>query len=162
MKAFVALALLLGLRVDACSSDRLTRPVERPTAMPVTAMPELATNSDPLAAASTLVAQKNWPQALAALESIIDSKTFRGLPPDVQYRALATAGAVAGYHGPPKLAYEYLGRAVAFPQADSGVWLERLRMAGKLGHNADAVGALTVVMRRWPDRGATLNADYVH
>ena len=161
LKAFVALALLLVLGIGACSSDHPTRPMKRPTATPVAAVPESATNSDPLAAASAWVAQKNWPQALAALESIIDSETFRVLPPDVRYRALSTAGAVASYHGPPELAYEYLGRAVAFPQADSGVWLERLRMAGKLDHNADAVGALTVVMRRWPGQGATLNADYV-
>lgn len=161
LNALIALALLLALGIDACSSDHLTRPTERPTAAPVTAVPELAKNSDPLAAASTLLAQKNWPQALAALESIIDSKTFNGLAPDVQYRALSTAGEVAAYHGSPRLAYEFLARAIAFPQADSGVWLERLRMAGKLGHDADAVGALAVVMKRWPDRGATLNADYV-
>jgi beta-barrel assembly-enhancing protease len=153
--------LLPVLGIEACSSDHLTKPIERPTATPVIVAPDLRTTTDPLAEASKFVAQKDWPRALAALRSIIDAKTFNDLPPNVQYRALSTAGRVAGYHGPLELGYEYLGRAVTFPEADPGDWLERLRMADKLGNKADSVSTLTVLMQRWPDRGAKLDADYI-
>ncbi|MGB6310525.1 MAG: hypothetical protein WBF89_22310 [Steroidobacteraceae bacterium] len=107
------------------------------------------------------IAEKNWPQALAALRSIIDSKTFGSLPLDVQYRALSTAGRVALYHGPPKLAYVYLGRVTAMPQADYDDWLRRLQTAYKLGNEEDSVATLAVLMRRWPDRAGKLDSDYI-
>ena len=142
MRALFALALLLVLGIEACSSNRVTKPVENPAT--TGGAPDSA--GDPLAEPSALIAQKNWPKALAALKSIIDARSFRDLPLDVQYRALSTAGRVASYHGPPRLAYEYLGRAVTFPQADYGDWLERLRIAGnKLGEKADTARALTVL-----------------
>jgi hypothetical protein len=157
LRAFFALALLPVLGIDACSSDHL----ERSTVTPAAVAPQVTAATDPLADASKWVAQKNWPQALATLRSIIDAKTFSDLPMDVQYRALSTAGRVASYHGPPMLGYEYLGRAIAMPQADSNDWLERLRAAGKLDKKADTVSALTVLMQRWPDRGVTLESDYI-
>lgn len=117
--------------------------------------------TDQLAGAAKLVAEKNWPQALAALRSIIEGSAFGSLPLDIQYRALSTAGRVAIYHGPPRLGYEYLGRVIAMPQADYGDWLERLRAAGILGDQDDTVAALTVLMQRWPDRSGNLEPDYV-
>jgi tetratricopeptide (TPR) repeat protein len=125
------------------------------------AMAPNSTTEDPLAEASKLIAQKNWPQALATLRAIIDAKTFSGLPADVQYRALSSAGRVASYQGSPKLGCDYLDRALAMPQADSGDWVERLRLAGKLGSKPDEVRALTTLMQRWPDRGKTLDSEFI-
>jgi hypothetical protein len=125
------------------------------------------TSPDPLAAtqqlaeAMKLVAQKDWPRALAALRTIIDAKSFGGLSSDFKYKALSTAGKVALYHGPPELGYEYLGRVVALPQSNYADWLERLRAAEKLDRKADSIGILTVLMRRWPDRNAELNPDSI-
>jgi tetratricopeptide (TPR) repeat protein len=161
LRTFFALALLALIGLDACSSDHLTKPVQQSTATRVAVAPDLATDVDPLAEVSKLIAQKNWPQALATLRAIIDAETFSGLPSDVQYRALTTAGRVASYQGSPKLGCDYLDRAIAMPQADSGDWLERLRVAGKLDNEPDAVRALTVLMQRWPDRGKALDSDFI-
>jgi len=155
-----ALALLAALSLAACGPGHSTRPAARADAATIGSAPG-TTNADPLAAASTWVAEKNWPQALAALRSIIDDKTFSTLPSDVQYRALSIAGKVASYHGPAELGYEYLGRTVAMPQADYGDWSERLQAAGRLGHKADWMSALTVLMQRWPERAGNIDPDYI-
>ena len=108
-----------------------------------------------------LIAQKDWPRALAALRTLIDARSFDGFPADFRFKALSTAGRVAIYHGPPQLGYEYLDRATALPQAGYEDWLERLRAADKLSRSADSLGTLTVLMQRWPDRAGELNPDYV-
>jgi tetratricopeptide (TPR) repeat protein len=161
LKAYHALALLAVLGVDACGPDHSTKPTERPTATTINVAPDLTAATDQLAGAMKMVAEKNWPQALAALRSMIEGKSFNELPMDVQYRALSTAGRVAIYHGPPQLGYEYLGRVIAMPQAGYGDWLERLQAADKLGNAADAVTTLTELMRRWPDHGGKIDPDYI-
>jgi tetratricopeptide (TPR) repeat protein len=125
------------------------------------AAPDSPVATQQLAEAMNLVAEKNWPQAVTALRTIIEAKTFGSLSGDFKYRTLSTAGRVAFYHGPPQLGYEYFGRVIAMPQADFGDWLERLRAAAQLGNEADSVSTLTVIMQRWPDRGRSLNPDYI-
>ena len=90
-----ALALLAVLSLHACSTGQSTKPMTPPTAAPTTVTPN--SNADPLADATKWIAKKNWPQALAALRSIIDGKTFSNLAVSDQYRALSTAGRVATY-----------------------------------------------------------------
>ena len=107
-KLFRILVLLTVLGVAACVAGRPAASTDSATAK--------ATQQ--LADARQLIADKNWPPALATLRSIIEAKTFSGLPSEFQYRTLSTAGKVAVYHGPPQLAFEYLGRALAMPQAD--------------------------------------------
>ena len=155
-----SLALLAALNLAACGPSHSTKPAARADAASIGLATDAA-QADPLTAASTWVAEKNWPQALAALRSIIDDRTFTKLPIGDQYRALSVAGRVASYHGPPELGYEYLGRAIAMPQAEYGDWYERLLAAGKLGHKADLVSALTVLMQRWPDRAGKIDSDFI-
>jgi len=45
--------------------------------------------------AEQLVADKNWPQAIAALQVVIEARPFHRYPSDIRYRALSTAGKVA-------------------------------------------------------------------
>ena len=158
--ALIALVSAAALVLIACAADHATRPTARAGAASTGSAPDAA-NADPLAAASTWVAEKNWPQALTALRSIIDDKTVIKRPIDVQYRALSKAGKVASHHGPPELGYGYLGRAVAMPQANFGDWIERLLAAGQLGRRVDRVGALTVLMQRWPERAGKIDPDWI-
>jgi hypothetical protein len=132
-----------------------------PHAISIKGPPDSALASRQLDEAMNLVAEKNWPEAVVALRSIIEAKTFGNLPGEFKYRTLSTAGRVAFYHGPPQLGYDYLGRVIAMPQADFGDWLQRLRAAAQLGDEADSVSTLTVIMQRWPDRGRSLNPDYI-
>lgn len=155
------LALLAVLCLDACGLSQSTQLTGDSTAAGVNSAPESAAAAKRLTDAGQLVEQKNWPQALAALQSIIENKTFNDLPVDFRYRALSTAGRVAADHGPPKLAFEYLGRVIAMPQADYDDWLQRLQVSGKLGNQAASISALTVLMRRWPDRSRQFNPDYI-
>jgi tetratricopeptide (TPR) repeat protein len=108
-----------------------------------------------------MIAVGNWPQALAALRSIIDDKAFRSLPSEAQYRVLSTAGRVAIEHGPPDLAHEYLQRVTAMPQADYPDWARRLDAAYKLKDDGDSIKALTLLMQRWPDRATKFDPDDV-
>lgn len=108
-----------------------------------------------------LVDDKNWPPALAAMQSIIELKTFNSLPADFRYTVLSTAGRVATDHGSPALAYGYLGRVIDMPQADFADWVARLRMSDKLGHEAAAVSALTMLVQRWPERSGKFDSDYI-
>jgi tetratricopeptide (TPR) repeat protein len=111
--------------------------------------------------AEQLVADKNWPQAIAALQVVIEATPFHRYPSDIRYRALSTAGKVAANHGKLEPGYEYLVRVTAMPQATFYDWLERMHAARKLGHEADSVNCLTWVARRWPDRIVEFNGDYV-
>jgi tetratricopeptide (TPR) repeat protein len=151
LKPYRVCLLLFSLGLAACGAGRLAK----------SPAPEPPAATQQLAEAMELVAEKNWPQALEALRTIIEGKSFGGLSSDFRYKALSAAGRVAIYHGPPELGYEYLGRVVALPQSNYVDWLERLRMADKLGRKADSIGTLTALIRRWPDRAEELNADYI-
>jgi hypothetical protein len=117
--------------------------------------------SQQLADARQLLADKDWPKALSALRSIIDSKSFSKLDSDIQYQVLMISGRTALDHGPPALAFGYLVRVTSMRQATDSDWYERLRAAGKLENKAATVSALTVLVQRWPDRARQLNDDYI-
>jgi tetratricopeptide (TPR) repeat protein len=108
-----------------------------------------------------LVEEKNWPPALAAMQSIVERKNFNSLPADFRYKVLSTAGRVATDHGPPMLAYNYLGRVIVMPQADFADWLDRVRAADKLGHKAVAISALTELIQRWPEHSGKFDTDHI-
>ncbi len=157
MKPYCHYLLLISLGLAACGPNHLAKSPAHP--LDSAPAPPAATRA--LADALNLVAQKDWPRALAALRTLIEARSFDGLPGDFRYKALSAAGRVAIDHGPPKLGYEYLDRATALPQAGFDDWLERLRAADKSGSRADAIGTLSVLMQRWPDRASELNPDYI-
>jgi beta-barrel assembly-enhancing protease len=108
-----------------------------------------------LAAASKLVADKNWPEAQAALRAIIEAPTFSSLTSRQQFQILWSASVVGITHGDLKLGYAYLVRDIAMPEAGFEQW-RLLGFAGdKLGKNAVVVNALTVMAKRWPDKLST-------
>jgi hypothetical protein len=152
--------LLAMVSLAACTAGS-SRSTQVPAVVVARETPEAAALTQQLADAKRLVNDKDWPRALAALRAVVDARTFRSLPRDVQYRALAVASRVAIYHGPAKLGYEYLGRLIALPQSNYDDWLQRLRAADKLDNRADTVGTLTVMMQRWPDRTGQLNPAYI-
>jgi len=111
--------------------------------------------------ATQLLADKNWPAGIAALRVIIDAKSFAGLPADIQYRALSTAGDVMTHHGTLERGYAYLVRATIMPQATFRDWLERLQAAHRLGNEDDSAACLTVIARKWPADIAKFDSDYL-
>jgi hypothetical protein len=150
------LRILAGLAVlvlAACGAGQPTKPAAHAADAPAPA--------DQLAGAMSLIASQNWPDALVALRAIVESPSFRHMPEDFQYRALSTAGWTALRHGSPQLAHDYEVRVSALPQAGYEDWLQRLEAAGKAGDQADSIGTLTVLMRRWPDRSRQFNPDFI-
>ena len=151
------LRILAGLAVlvlAACGAGQPIKPAAH--AADATTAP-----ADQLAAAMSLIASQNWPDALVALRAIVESPSFRHMPEDFQYRALSTAGWTALRHGSPQLAHDYEVRVSALPQAGYEDWLSRLRAAAKVDDQADTINALTVLMRRWPDRARQFDSDYI-
>ena len=111
--------------------------------------------------ATQLLADQNWPQAIAALRVIIDAKSFDHLPEGTRYKALSTAGAVMAHHGTLQVGYDYLVRATAMPEATFSDWLERLQAARRLGNEGDSVVCLTTIARNWPASIAGFNSVYL-
>jgi hypothetical protein len=159
LKAYSALAVLAVLDLAACSSSPSPKPVAGPPTIAAKEAPMQPAATDPLAEVRPMIAAGNWPQALAALRSIMDSKAYASLTSEVQYQVLSTAGGVAIKHGSPELAQEYLRRVTAMSQADYSDWARRLDAAYKLKDEADSITTLTVLMQRWPDRATKLNPD---
>jgi beta-barrel assembly-enhancing protease len=108
-----------------------------------------------------LLEDKNWPQAIAALRTFVDARSFGTLPADTQHQALSTAGSLMAQHGTLEVGYAYLVRATVMPQATFRDWLERLEAAHRLGHEDDSVACLTVIARKWPANIAKFDSDYL-
>ena len=111
--------------------------------------------------ATQLLADQNWPQAVAALRVIIEAKSFDRLPEGTRYQALSTAGAVMVQHGTLQVGYDYLVRATAMPEATFSDWLDRLQAARRLQNEGDAVACLTALVRKWPAKIGEFNSDYL-
>lgn len=160
MKRRRLVALTLVLNLVACAPGNPTRWGDRPA--PVAAdKPASDTASQQLADANQLLADGDWPKALSALKSIVDSKSFSELNDDLQYRVLVISGRTALDHGPPQLAYGYLIRVTSMRQATDADWYARLRAADKLENRTGTISALTTLIQRWPDRAGQLNDDYI-
>jgi hypothetical protein len=99
-----------------------------------------------------------------ALRAVIDDKQFATLSRDVQHGALVTAAKVAIAKGELKLAYQYMARVNAMPEASFGDGMAQMRIALKLSNNkADAVvvGCLTAAITRWPGEVSQINEDFI-
>jgi hypothetical protein len=105
--------------------------------------------------AMRLFVDGNWPQALPALQHIVDDGSFMRLPSDIRYRVLKAASEAAQYHGgSPEVAHKNLMRLVSMPQANFEDWQHRAQAAGRLNDIVDCVSSLTVMVSRWPERFA--------
>lgn len=149
---------LIGLSSCSSLSPRSAEPLQ---ATPIEQTPESILASQQLASARHSVAVKDWPTALAQLQSIIDIKTFQRLPSDLQYQALSIASRVAIYHGPKELGYGYLRRVIAMPQADFADWREQLHFAERTNNIVVAAQALKRLLQRWPDRTEKLDSEEI-
>jgi hypothetical protein len=100
--------------------------------------PEAIQANQQLSAAQQSIKNKDWPAALAELQSIVDVKSFDRLPVDLRYQALSAASRVAIYHGPRERGYKYLQRVIAMPQAGFVDWREQLRFAERTANPSAA------------------------
>ena len=149
--------ILAGLAVLVLAACGAGQPIK-----PAAHAPDATTApADQWAAAKSLIASQNWPDALVALRALVEAPSFRHMPEEFQYRALSTAGWTALHHGSPQLAHAYVVRVCALPQAGYEDWLQRLKAAGKAGDQSDSIGTLTVLMRRWPDRSRQFDPDFI-
>lgn len=111
--------------------------------------------------ASQALQQKDWPRAQVAYKAYIEGRGFGRLPDSDRYQALRSAAFVGLYHGDKDAGYAYLRRSVTLPQADYQGWMELLKDAHWLQHDADAVRSLVVLAQRWPDELATMDQSVV-
>ena len=93
----------------------------------------------------------------AALRDIAASKEFNSLPGEDQHRVLASLAQAANRQGQLQLAYQYLARVTAMPEASFGDGVALVNTASKLRHRADTATALTALVRRWPDKISELD-----
>jgi hypothetical protein len=161
LKILWCCVLLVAVGLAACGTGHPTKSADNPIAGTIKDSPDSSVADQRFADAMKLVSDKNWPQAVVALQSIVEDRSFGSLPSDFQYKVLTTASRASIYHGPPKQGYEYLRRVIAMPQAGFRDWLERLREAITQGNEADEVSTLTVLMRQWPERSGELDSDYI-
>ncbi|HEX3847106.1 MAG TPA: hypothetical protein VHV81_06960, partial [Steroidobacteraceae bacterium] len=96
-----------------------------------------------------------------ALEAEIRASSFDRLSGDAQYQALKRAAKLSDAVGDTRLAYGYLLRIVAMPQAGFADRLAQVRMAVNLHREDDLIGGLTVIAQRWPDQLRTLDSDFI-
>ncbi|MDB5972719.1 MAG: hypothetical protein JWQ90_5169 [Hydrocarboniphaga sp.] len=85
-----------------------------------------------------------------ALDAVIASPAFDGLPSRSRYRALLLGGLSALNNGDKAHAHELLVRATDMPQSGGSDWHERLNVAFMLDDEADSLRSLTVIAQRWP------------
>jgi hypothetical protein len=151
-KAYCVLVLVVVLDLTACGPSHPMRSEGHPAALAASSAPDAALASQQLADANRLVADKNWPEAIKALQGIIDGNSFSRLSADLQHEVLIAAGKAALFHGSSKLAYEYFVSATSLPKAGFDDWVGRLKAADTMGNTADLVSSLTVLVQRWPAR----------
>jgi tetratricopeptide (TPR) repeat protein len=160
-KTYWLLVLVVVLDLTACGPSHPIRTEGHPAAVPASSAPDAALASQQLADAKKLVADKNWPEAIKALQGIIEANSFSRLSGDFQHEVLIAAGEAALYHGSSKFSYDYFVRATSLPKADFADWFGRLSAADKVGNTADSVSTLTVLVQRWPDRTIQFRPRYI-
>jgi beta-barrel assembly-enhancing protease len=144
--------LVLMLALAACGPSHPVKPGAKSTPVATSSTPDEALVRQQLADASKLVADKNWPQAVEALQGIIETNSFSRLSASLQREVLIVTGEVALYHGSSNLAYECFVRATSLPNTEFDEWVGRLNAAYKVGNITDSVSTLTVLVQRWPAR----------
>jgi tetratricopeptide (TPR) repeat protein len=158
MKQIGLVTLLAVLSLAACAVRNPMKPASHPTETEVDHTLNSTAAMQQLADAMKLVADQNWPQAAVALRTLIDARTFRRLPGDVQIHTLRTAEQLALEHGQLKGNYDYFVQSTALPQAGIVDWEHRLVAADRLHNKAELVSCLTVLVQRWPDRAAKFSS----
>lgn len=104
---------------------------------------------------------KKYAQAEELLQATIAAPSFDHLTDDSQYRALYAAGGIANKLQRWSTAHAYLVRATVLPQAQYGAWRGRLEAAVRLRNQTDEVVCTATIVRRWPERLATLDDQFM-
>jgi hypothetical protein len=122
--------------------------------------------SDPAASrrlddALRLIANQQFDAGLAALQSLIDARSFASLPSDDQYHALLAAGRAEMRFQRWSLARRYMTRAAAMPQATADEQLALVTIGWQLHDQPLIAESLTAVARKWPDRLGKMDEDYL-
>jgi hypothetical protein len=139
LKRYVIIGLLMAAGVAGCAPSHPIKSASPPTVV-VDHSRDSAVSAQQVDDAMKLVADKDWPQALMALQSILEAKSFTSLSDDTQYRVLKIASNTALYHGTPELAHQYSVRLVSMRQADFDDWQDRLISRPDVRRAIDKVG----------------------
>jgi hypothetical protein len=84
--------LLAAIGLTACGPGYPTKSGGTPTGVRPSATVDVSTENEKLADAMKLVAEKDWPKALLALQAVIEATTFASLSTDVQFRTCRRPG----------------------------------------------------------------------
>jgi hypothetical protein len=172
LPSFRILPSLTVLALAACS---IHPPQDaRPDAQPAAASTPSASqqNTQPAAASARsaterldealqLIANQQFDAGLAALQSVLEARSFASLPSDAQYHALQAAGRAEMDFQRWALARGYMARAAAMPQATADDRLALLSIGWQLHDEPLIAESLTAVARKWPDRLREVDEDYL-
>lgn len=162
MRRFMASGLLasLGSILLACSSTQ----VSPAKAKMVPSAPTTSAEEEERAAlesALTKVQNKQYAEAITALQSVIDIPAFTELGQSQQHLAIYAAGIVALNLNDYPRAAKFLKRSSSFEQAGLNDWIGRLRAAYVLKDVSDSALCLATIAKRWPQTLGTYDDRYV-
>lgn len=103
-------------------------------------------------AAVRTVRSGNLLEGGATLRHLVDQREFADLSSTERLDALSLAGSSALRSDQPGVAFPYLARAAAMPQARFWDYAEWLRASALLDRKADSVRIFSAIVRHWPDR----------
>jgi hypothetical protein len=106
-----------------------------------------------------LIANKQFDAGLAALQSVIDARSFASLPGAAQYHALLAAGETEMSFHRWSLARGYMTRAAALPQATIDDQLALVTIGWQLNDRPLIAQSLTAVAKKWPERLGDIDED---
>jgi hypothetical protein len=159
------IALLIGvLGITACASTVATKSAEGAESGAAAVKPSISVDAQQrLNDAMNLIDNRDLKRGEPALRAVVDDKQFETLPRDTQHRALVIAGKAALAQGEPKLAYQYMVRVNAMPEATFGDGMAQMQIALKLSNeiNAVVVDDLVAAIKRWPGHVSQINSDFI-
>jgi hypothetical protein len=126
-----------------------------------TAVAPDASASQRLDDALRLMADQQFEAGLAALQPVIDARSFASLPSDDQYHAFLAAGRAEMRFQRWSLARRYMIRAAAMPQATADEQLALVTIGWQLHDPPLIAESLTAVAKKWPNRLGKMDEDYL-
>ena len=156
MPSFRILPWLTVLALAACSTHPSR---DAQTGPPAAAADPSA--SQRLDDALRLIANKQFDAGLPALRAVIDARSFSSLPDEDRYHALFAAGRAEMSFQRWSLARGYMVRVAAMPQATADDQLALVTIGAQLQDEPLIAQSLIAVARKWPDRLADIDEDYL-
>jgi hypothetical protein len=158
------LAVLLVATLTACSSSpQKPAPAAGADAQaPAARSADLAAYESAWAEVARLEKENQREAAAAAVARQVLRNDFELLPEAVQYQWLHHAGVLAMETNAYRVAHPLFKLTSQMPMATEDDWGNRFIAAQVLGERADAVLALTMTARRWPEKLKSFNPRFVN